>query len=606
MMDPVALAAPWVLMLLGLGLVIFVHELGHFLVAKWAGVKVERFSLGFGPRLVAIRRGETEYCLSAIPLGGYVKMAGETPEDEKHGDPREFAAQPARWRAAILLAGVGMNTVAAVPLLATALLLGGTFRANQSSLVGSVSPGSAAARAGLAPGDRILTVNGERISRWIEVEALGVGAKRGLSNAWPDRIGEFSPEALPAFAGARAGDTIVAVNGTSLADVGDVADAVRDNPGGTLTLTLRRDSGDTYDIRLPIARQTEYRSGLTLRPAPDARIGEVAPGSPAAKAGLAPGDLIRRVGDHAIDTWEDLRRAVQDSREPVLNVTVLREGREVTVPVAPEEAPPDAGPIRLGVLRDGREVDIPLENAAGGRMIGVVQAQVIAAADGTADVAVGDVPLAVRFVPETGTPADWPVHALAAPSAAPGRLALTLLRGGARVTATVALAPRAIGHVPFPPAYVERVHPPYALAEAPRALAAAAQEGVWILRFSVNRLRDLGRALTRGETHVLRQISGPLGIGAMTYVSVQQGYSPYFWMLGLISLSLALMNILPIPLLDGGHLLFLAVEKIRGKPVSDRVQIATQYTALAALLSLVLLATWNDINIIDQLRRLSE
>ena len=136
-----------------LGVLVFVHELGHFMAARWNGVRVLTFSLGFGPKLLKFRRGDTEYCLSAIPLGGYVKMAGENPEDPRSGQPDEFLSKTKWQRFQILIMGPAMNLVLAVIVLAVVLMQGATAPAyiSRPALVGVVQAGSPAERAGLQP-----------------------------------------------------------------------------------------------------------------------------------------------------------------------------------------------------------------------------------------------------------------------------------------------------------------------------------------------------------------------------------------------------------------------------------------------------------------------
>jgi regulator of sigma E protease len=155
--------------LLLLGVLIFIHELGHFAVAKWLGVKVEKFSIGFGPSLFARRIGETEYVLAALPLGGFVKMLGEVPGEELPPDEisRAFNARPVWQRIAIALAGPVMNLALPVVLIASILMSGVP---TLTSRVGGVLPGSPAERAGILEGDRIVAVNGEEIWRWPDLE----------------------------------------------------------------------------------------------------------------------------------------------------------------------------------------------------------------------------------------------------------------------------------------------------------------------------------------------------------------------------------------------------------------------------------------------------
>lgn len=151
-----------------LGLLIFVHELGHFLVAKWSGVMVTRFSLGFGPRLLGWRRGETEYAISAVPLGGYVKMLGEDPEEDvpTYEVARAFSSQSLFKRAAIVLAGPGMNLVTAFVAFSVVFALFGAGSPSEAPKIGGVMEGMAAAKAGLARGDVVLAIDDKAIATW--------------------------------------------------------------------------------------------------------------------------------------------------------------------------------------------------------------------------------------------------------------------------------------------------------------------------------------------------------------------------------------------------------------------------------------------------------
>ena len=145
-----------------LGVLIFVHELGHFLVAKKLGVKVLRFSIGFGPVLFSWRKGETEYAISAVPMGGYVKMLGEEDEEEAQANPeRAFSTQPVRRRGAIVFAGPAMNFVFAFFVYAILFVAVGVELPSNEPRVGGVSMGLPAERAGLQVGDRVLRVNGQ-------------------------------------------------------------------------------------------------------------------------------------------------------------------------------------------------------------------------------------------------------------------------------------------------------------------------------------------------------------------------------------------------------------------------------------------------------------
>lgn len=150
-----------------LGLLVFVHELGHFLAAKRAGVRVERFSLGFPPKMFGWRVGETEYMISWLPLGGYVKLAGESPEEEESRQPYSLHAKPAWVKAIIFAAGPIMNFLLAFVLLWGIFFVSGDEEFDKSKIViGNVQKDSPAEKAGLAPGDVIVSLNGERLTQF--------------------------------------------------------------------------------------------------------------------------------------------------------------------------------------------------------------------------------------------------------------------------------------------------------------------------------------------------------------------------------------------------------------------------------------------------------
>lgn len=161
-----------------LGVLIFVHELGHFLMARRIGVRVMTFSLGFGPKLVGFRRGDTEYCVSAIPLGGYVKMAGENPEDARTGAADEFLSKTKWQRFQVLVMGPVMNLALALVVMALVLYQGAQVPAfdQQPPIVGSFAPDSVAKAAGVRLGDRIVAIDGKDVDTW-EQFALAIVSK---------------------------------------------------------------------------------------------------------------------------------------------------------------------------------------------------------------------------------------------------------------------------------------------------------------------------------------------------------------------------------------------------------------------------------------------
>jgi regulator of sigma E protease len=263
-----------------IGVLVFVHELGHYLAARRVGVRVLKFSLGFGPRIVGFTRGDTEYCVSAIPLGGYVKMAGESVEDPRAGKPDEFLSKTKWQRFQILIAGPAMNLLLAVVLLAVVLMQGADVPAylDQPPVVGSVERNSPAERAGFLPGDRIVSVAGRAVANWEQLDiAIGTRPGRELGveivregrpdtiSVTPDPEGRFevgrigvAPDVHPQVravlqgepaerAGLQPGDTVLSVNGEPVAFARDLSEAIGRHPDASIVLTIRR-GGETLDV----------------------------------------------------------------------------------------------------------------------------------------------------------------------------------------------------------------------------------------------------------------------------------------------------------------------------------------------------------------------
>ena len=258
--------------ILVLGILVFVHELGHFLVAKWLGVRVLSFSIGMGPRLFGFRRGETDYRISALPLGGFVRMAGDNPEEERTGDAGEFLEKPWWARALITVAGPAANLVFAVLLFFAVYSLGYT-ESDYPARIGAVEPTSAAAKAGLRPGDSFLEWGGSPARTMGELDAAVGGTidGRGGADPVPVRVQRDGKElallvpkddvkaltsglrwdtetvigkvliGLPAYnAGIRDGDQILSVNDRPVSNWTDLATGMRAHPDQDVALLVRR------------------------------------------------------------------------------------------------------------------------------------------------------------------------------------------------------------------------------------------------------------------------------------------------------------------------------------------------------------------------------
>jgi regulator of sigma E protease len=279
-----------------LGVIIVVHEAGHLLVAKAFGVRVMTFSVGFGKRLWGFQRGETEYRVSAVPLGGYVRLGGESPEDVDPSDPREFLNKPRWQRILVYLAGPAANIILAILVFSVVFMVGIEVMSfpDMPALIGGVEASSSAAQAGLRRGDRILTVKGEPVESWQDV-LLGVMGS-------PDR---------PVPLTIRRGQQTLAATVTP-------------------KLVPRYDVGDLAGM-IPMVRP---------------QVIEIVKGQPAEAAGFRPGDEIRAVDGKPVIDSQAFVDAISPRAGQQVGVQVLRDGRPLTLTVVPRN---DNGSGRIGV-----------------------------------------------------------------------------------------------------------------------------------------------------------------------------------------------------------------------------------------------------------------
>jgi regulator of sigma E protease len=433
-------------LLVTLGVLVTFHEFGHYWVARRCGVKVLRFSIGFGSAIwKRIGRDGTEYCIAAIPLGGYVKMldAREGEVDPALRD-QEFTGKSVWKRIAIVAAGPGFNVIFTIAALWLMFMLG---RSDFAPIV-TATPHSIAAEAGVQPGDRILSVNGQNVSTWSDsLDAMG------------NALLTLSP----------------------------------------MPLTVRQPGGQIRQLTLPLNQlpagkpidQYFDRLGLSLAP-PPAIADTVKPGQPAALAGIQGGDRIVSVNGQPVADFDGLNKLVQAdaAKSPHLTIALSRHGQ----------------PLALDVT--------------------------------------------ARWESLGGEPAKW-MLGISSPRPEP---------------ATVQYGPV-------------------------RALSAALAT-TWR-----NTRQTFGMIGSMLDGHAsTKNISSVIGIAQYANASAQMGLAWFLQFLAMVSLSLAILNLLPIPVLDGGHLLYYLIELVKGSPVSEQVMVVGQYIGLVLLFSLVGWTLYNDIH----------
>ena len=263
--------------LLALGVLVFVHELGHFLVAKWAGIRVERFSLGYPPKMVGFAWGDTEYCISWIPFGGYVKVTGlaDVGSEETAGAPWEFTSKPIWVRMAVIAAGPWMNFVFAFCAFVVLFYAYGMETVDSTAV-------------------------------------------------------EAQPETVAAAAGVRAGDVVRQVEGSPVANAHELVRRLEGTEGAGAILTVER-GGYQVELELPASEQTLYGLGIVL----PTTVGGVMDDTPAALSGLMEGDRILSVGGTPVLSWDEMRREIRSHPGESVAITWDRNSEVVQAQITP-------------------------------------------------------------------------------------------------------------------------------------------------------------------------------------------------------------------------------------------------------------------------------
>ncbi len=530
-----------------LGVLIFVHELGHFLAAKACGIRVLKFSLGFGSPVGIGRfrmrwvRGHTEYVVGWIPLGGFVKMLGETPDPETADalaayPEQTLDAKPLWQKLTVVFAGPAMNLLLPVAIY-TGILAVGFPQAD--TVIGEVEADSPAAAAGLRPDDRVTAIDGEPVQWWRQIdevfsehtsgelalqyeregvvqtasllveprqrsdlfgELVSVGWS-GLSHRRPLAMIALADRARPAHrAGLRTGDRVTEVAGTPVEDWYAFAEAyAAAGSGGEVAIRVARGRDDPEEVALRVPALGDLdRLGVVRA---NVLIEAVTEDSPAAEAGLQAGDLVHTVDGAPAHSFETFADRVRSSGGRALALGILRDGEALEVRVAPALVQTD--PTGIGVEVERYQIGILGNNLL----------------------------------------------------ALPGSLGF------------------------------EQVLNP--LVAVPRAAA---------MTVEITRLfmRGLGKLLT-GEVSS-NQIAGPIGIAEIAGEALERGWMDYLETLILISINLGILNLLPIPLLDGGQAIVFLVEGVRNERLSMRTREFVQQIGFTMLIVIMGVAFWNDIS----------
>ncbi len=687
----------FILLVLGFTFVVFIHELGHFLVAKWAGIRCPQFAVGFGHAILsyrkgigvrfgttepeyqrrideylrqqhpqpephgdshgvgagmtgnfekekpqtwsnrqidqaaaALRLGETEYRWNWMPLGGYVKMVGQEdvgPVDQTD-DPRSFMNKSIGARLAVVSAGVVMNAIFAVIFFIAAFMYGVEF---PPAIIGDVLPGSPAATTaaegdtqtiGLRPGDKVLEINGKPPMDFMDLAATaalaGAGDKielrierQSLPNEKPSQyrflieptsqngklrmIGAAPPISLtlssedfqdPAFKsefeklGLRGGMKLISLNGQKLDGHHQVQLLLRQGKGQPVEL-LFADASDQRKLTLvPVTGLSgpgtnEPHAAHLLGLAPPVKIAKIIAGHPA-QGLLKEGDLILAIAGHERPSLQQFYQIIPQQMNNPTEFTVLRDGRSQKVTVTPRAgkigvvpAYATDGNYVASVLPDSPFLDLRLITPAridriNGRPIRdyTELRRALAAAGGELEIA----------------------YTLPLPDAQQ-RQETRKLKIDEKATAALDDLPWLVDLPPF-----ENLQIPQKADNAWQALGMGLHK---THVFMLQTYQTVARLLSRDVP--VKEMRGPIGIFQAGTGFTQRGLTYLMFFLGLISINLAVINFLPLPIVDGGLAVLLLIEKLRGKPLSLQVQNAINFAGLLLIGSLFLFVTWNDV-----------
>jgi len=624
-----------------LGLIIFTHELGHFLAAKWCGVWVRRFAIGFGPPIFKWTRRETEYSLRVLPLGGFVEPMGDHPDSEGGDSPRALWRKPAWQKILIFAAGVVMNAILAMILFGLAPIVG---LEAPLPVVGDVVPDMPAAQAGIQPGDRIVSINGSRVESFedviLTVALAGAGTKFELELERPvpgsdtpevltkevvsvrkpempapmlgiesvtTTVAKIYPDSQLDQAGILEGDRIVAVNGKPVWTWVGLEKTLSDAPAGPVVLGIER-GGQPQDIRVYPADLKVYDFGMTW----PTEIALVEPDSPASKAGIVDGDLIAAIRCEPPPKSETPPATSKESAQ--------RPAAKAAKPIVPTQTQPwptgdtiaevvkaagDGGLIHLTLWRDGQAIAVACKTVmlpgSDHPRIGIAMAPAFeepiqvgsVEKDGPADKAgirSGDIIVAVGDGPRQ--PRDWPALMERILKADGEPITIQVKRGGNVLAAMLEPRLARLDRLSTIGAGGSLVYGPTPHISDPLD---AAERGIrktilWLGRVYLNL-----KQLMTGQVSPKAVGVGPVGIVQYSLVVASHGVGAMLDLWGMIAVCVAVFNFLPMPPFDGGHVIFVFIEKIRGGPISAKVRSWIWGVGWILIGALFLFITYRDI-----------